>query len=313
MAPFKKKSEPNNSADEKAAPSSSTTDGADDFSARRSSRVAAGRYTADNDTWVEALAVCEIPVKPGYGDKPANNGGSSKKSGGGGLFRKFKSKNNNINDNEDANANNDGNPSSPVGDAELAAASQRLTLRPYFQSQNTNTRVWDEPPSGASNIVYATAEARKMGQAQLEEMRATYAHAAVHRRQEREEKKARKAAAAALEQSKNGGSTKKLVPKVFRQTSNASTADASQSSTTSLLGNSHSSSRRVKGSLVLADEGGRKGIPKSILEESKELAGVNKDNSKRAYEADLQKAMLMSMGIGGGSVMGVGDNKHRRS
>lgn len=45
---------------------------------------------------------------------------------------------------------------SVLDEADVAAASQRLTLRPYFQSQNTRQRVWDEPPSGASNIVYAT-------------------------------------------------------------------------------------------------------------------------------------------------------------
>ena len=45
------------------------------------------------------------------------------------------------------------------------------------------------------------------------------------------------------------------------------------------------------------------------MEESKELAGDIKSN----YEADLQRAMLMSMGVGGGSVMGVGDTSHGRS
>ena len=52
------------------------------------------------------------------------------------------------------------------------------------------------------------------------------------------------------------------------------------------------------------------GIPKSILDESNELAGAT---DAKDYEADLQRAMLMSMGIGGGSIMGVGDYKNRSS
>ena len=144
-----------------------------------------------------------------------------------------------------------------------------------------------------------------MAQAQLEEMKSTYAHAAVRRRQEREEGKAMKAA---LGESKpSSGGSGKLIPKVFKRSSSASAAEDQSSS---LLGNhSKSGSRRIKGTLVLSDEGGRRGIPKSVIQESKELAGVME--SKNSYEEDLQKAMLMSMGIGGGSVMGVGDNKPR--
>lgn len=52
------------------------------------------------------------------------------------------------------------------------------------------------------------------------------------------------------------------------------------------------------------------GIPKSILDESNELADAT---DAKDYEADLQRAMLMSMGIGGGSIMGVGDYKNRSS
>ena len=52
------------------------------------------------------------------------------------------------------------------------------------------------------------------------------------------------------------------------------------------------------------------GIPESILDESNELADAT---DAKDYEADLQRAMLMSMGIGGGSIMGVGDYKHRSS
>eukprot|EP00573_Skeletonema_grethae_P011099 CAMPEP_0201698366 /NCGR_PEP_ID=MMETSP0578-20130828/18727_1 /ASSEMBLY_ACC=CAM_ASM_000663 /TAXON_ID=267565 /ORGANISM="Skeletonema grethea, Strain CCMP 1804" /LENGTH=200 /DNA_ID=CAMNT_0048184879 /DNA_START=76 /DNA_END=675 /DNA_ORIENTATION=+ len=156
-------------------PSSSNTT-TDDFSARRSARVAVGEYAADNDTWVEALAVCELPQR-------ANSSGSSNGSGGGRrLLSKFKSSSSKDKKKQEGDDTNKG-----TDDEDLASASQRLTLRPYFQSTNTGQRVWDEPPSGASTILYATSEAKKMAQAQLEEMRNTYASAAVRRRLEREE------------------------------------------------------------------------------------------------------------------------------
>ena len=128
MAPFKKSI--SNSGGNSNTKASSSSDG-DDFNARRSSRVAAGRYEADNNNWTEALAVCEIPIKPGYGDKPASSSSSNdKKNGGGGILRKFKSSISNSSDSKDEELQ------SPI-EADIAAASQRLTLRPYFQSQNT--------------------------------------------------------------------------------------------------------------------------------------------------------------------------------
>ena len=131
MAPFKK-SISNSGGNSNTKASLSSSDG-DDFNARRSSRVAAGRYEADNDNWTEALAVCEIPIKPGYGDKPASSSSNNdKKNGGsGGILRKFKSSISNSGDSKDEEL-----LQSPI-EADIAAASQRLTLRPYFQSQNT--------------------------------------------------------------------------------------------------------------------------------------------------------------------------------
>ena len=310
-----------NNETRRPSPSSSTlqqhhlTDEApsDDFFARRSPRVAAGRFVADNDTWVEALAVCELP---------SNNrrGGDSSKRGGG-LLSKFKSKSNHSSSNSNANnenkftANihhNDMNLTSTT-EVELAQAAQRLTLRPYFQSQNTGQRVWDEPPSGASKIVYATAEARKMAQAQLEEMRATYAYDAMARRAEKEEKETLKGRMKRMERENSGGKGGlSLLKRNFRVSGStslsgnaAATADvgAQSSSSTPLVASSNSdnaadafndSDNRQKARNL------QSGIPSSILIESASLAN---DGS---YERDLQIAMLMSMGIGGGSVMGVG-------
>lgn len=308
MAPFGK-TPPSTPSSSSRAPAAAPA--VDDFSARRSARVSARAYAPDGDTWVEALAVCEIPVRPGYGDDGAA-AASSRRPRGGGLFRKFKSKKDVGRDGEE-DAGGAADPSG--GEADVAAASQRLTLRPYFQSQNTGNRVWDEPPSGASEILYATPEARRMARAQLEEMKSTYAAAAVKRRKEREERKAAEEATAGRSRSGSGiGTGSKLIPKSFRRAASASAASDGQSS--SLLGSHKKSGGRIKGSLMLSDEGGRKGIPNSILQESKELAGVDAAEEKRrakelksSYERDLQQAMLMSMGVGGGSVMGVGDHR----
>jgi len=44
------------------------------------------------------------------------------------------------------------------------------TIRTYFQSQTTGSKVWDEPPSGASNIMYASTETRNMAELQVKRL-----------------------------------------------------------------------------------------------------------------------------------------------
>ncbi|KAL3777259.1 hypothetical protein HJC23_005766 [Cyclotella cryptica] len=253
----------------------------DDFSARRSARVSSGRYVADNDTWVEALAVCEMTND----SKKASNS----VKGGTGLLKKLKSKSNT----GSSETLHDGSNLQQQQDAEMVIAAQRLALRPYFQSQNTGQRVWDEPPSGASNIVYASSEARKMAQAQLEEMRATYAHAAVLRRSERDEPVSNKNL---NEVDKTSGGRRLALPRLFKKTSKLSHETEGQPFSTALVASSNSVANAA-----VRSSAARTGIPMSILEESVNLA------SESSYEHDLQMAMMLSMGIGRGSVMGVGD------
>ncbi|CAJ1969742.1 unnamed protein product [Cylindrotheca closterium] len=45
-----------------------------------------------------------------------------------------------------------------------------LVIRSYYQNSRTNERVWDEPPSGATNIIPANEEVRRMANLQLEEL-----------------------------------------------------------------------------------------------------------------------------------------------
>lgn len=158
-------------------------------------------------------------------------------------------------------------------------------------------------------------------QAQLEEMRSTYAQAAVKRRVHRQEKRELKET---LSESKkllgetpdsNQSKLSAVIPKVFKRGS--STKDKTDKV-------------NVKGTLVLSDEGGRSGIPKSVLEESKKLAGLptgdshEKGSSKtksheprNKYEADMQKAMLLSIktsqndGIGGDAVDDITIEQHQ--
>ena len=46
-----------------------------------------------------------------------------------------------------------------------------LCIRSYYTNRRTDQRVWDEPPSGASNIKEASEEMRKMAKVQLSEMK----------------------------------------------------------------------------------------------------------------------------------------------
>ena len=95
-----------------------------------------------------------------------------------------------------------------------------------------------------------------------------------------------------------------MMPRSFRRTSASGSAmDANQSSS-SLLGDDDDRDNGRRSSMASDERGG---LPRSILDESREMAGAI---NARAYEADLERAMRMSMGIGGGSVMGVGDNRH---
>lgn len=44
---------------------------------------------------------------------------------------------------------------------------EELQLRSFFQSEQTGQRTWDEPPSGASCIVYVSDEAKQMAMLQM--------------------------------------------------------------------------------------------------------------------------------------------------
>ena len=303
-----------------------TTTITDDFSARRSARVAVGEYAADNDTWVEALAVCELPPKAG-------KKGRRSKSKHSGIFHwknKTKKKNDEMEDSSSANnttnGNNNNNNNNVYTEEDLATVSQRLILRPYFQSQNTGQRVWDEPPSGASTILYATLEARKMAEAQLEEMRMTYAGTAVRRRLEREERDEDELGGNGGSGSSNSGGwklsrlfQKKSLEDVNRGTNNDVAVNSINSDgeyddalllSSQTNDNNHNrksnsnSSANNNNSNSNSNNRDRNGIPLSILQESKEMA---RSDRRSKYEEELQMAMMLSMNTGGGSVMGVGD------
>jgi hypothetical protein len=48
-----------------------------------------------------------------------------------------------------------------------------LVVRSYFRNERTQERVWDEPPSGASKIHFATADQRSKAQGQMRELQTT--------------------------------------------------------------------------------------------------------------------------------------------
>lgn len=49
----------------------------------------------------------------------------------------------------------------------------KLTIRSYYRNQQTQQKVWDEPPSGASEIIFASSEQRKKADLQKREMQLT--------------------------------------------------------------------------------------------------------------------------------------------
>ena len=110
------------------------------YAAKRSGRVSANKYVPDGDTWYENIAVVEIPVSALEG----NNGSKSKRGD-----KKKKSVN-------------------KEKDKEF-----ELIIRSYFQSQLTGHRVWDEPPSGASNIQFASEETKRMAELQVRDLQVT--------------------------------------------------------------------------------------------------------------------------------------------
>jgi len=52
----------------------------------------------------------------------------------------------------------------------------KLVIRSYYQSSRSGKRVWDEPPSGASNIRPAPEEMRRMAKLQLTELQVATGH-----------------------------------------------------------------------------------------------------------------------------------------
>lgn len=49
----------------------------------------------------------------------------------------------------------------------------KITIRSYYRNQVTQEKVWDEPPSGASEILFASSDQRKKADLQKQEMQLT--------------------------------------------------------------------------------------------------------------------------------------------
>lgn len=104
---------------------------------------------ADGDTWQEYIAVSE------KAQTTSSNG--STRGGALSFFGKKKKKKNGSSSNSTSTNTNE-------------RSSSKLVLRSYYQNQRTGKKVWDEPPSGASRIVPATEEMRRMAELQLDEL-----------------------------------------------------------------------------------------------------------------------------------------------
>jgi hypothetical protein len=65
----------------------------------------------------------------------------------------------------------------------------KMIIRSYYSNQRTGERVWDEPPSGASRVMPATEEMRKMAEVQLQEMQITFGGVASEQPESKEKPK----------------------------------------------------------------------------------------------------------------------------
>lgn len=65
----------------------------------------------------------------------------------------------------------------------------KMTIRSYYSNQRSGERVWDEPPSGASRVLPATEEMRKMAEIQLQEMQISFGGIAEPESKEKPKKK----------------------------------------------------------------------------------------------------------------------------
>jgi hypothetical protein len=137
--------------------SATATNSGEEFDARPAVTLKLGKkrtdelIIADGDTWDEYLAVCE----------KADTRASTTTSGGGALsfFGKKKKKN-----------GNSSKKDSTSSSSNATTNNNNLTIRSYFQNRRTGKKVWDEPPSGASKIVPASEEMRRMAAIQLDEL-----------------------------------------------------------------------------------------------------------------------------------------------
>lgn len=57
-----------------------------------------------------------------------------------------------------------------VGAAGVVNNSESLVIRSYYVNQRTGQHVWDEPPSGASKVLPATEDMRRLAQLQMHDM-----------------------------------------------------------------------------------------------------------------------------------------------
>jgi hypothetical protein len=155
-----------------------------EFAARRSGRVSTGKFAADHDTWQENLAVVEQPRSSPTGSEGGRGGGG----GGGGWTRRslpripLRGERSSLFSRSEASAAASARVEEDADRAAAAAAAAEeeeeeeegaapaLALRSYFQSGRTGQRVWDEPPSGASNVVFATEEVRRMAEVQMRDL-----------------------------------------------------------------------------------------------------------------------------------------------
>lgn len=91
----------------------------------------------------------------------------------------------------------------------------QLQIRSFFESKGSGTKVWDEPPSGAKNVVWASEEAKSMAEVQMKDLKVMESGGIANAR---EENRTLELAPETMEKAKSKKTWRNKISKIVRDT-----------------------------------------------------------------------------------------------
>ena len=91
----------------------------------------------------------------------------------------------------------------------------QLQIRSFFESKGSGTKVWDEPPSGAKNVVWASEEAKSMAEVQMKDLKVMESGGIANAR---EENRTLELAPETMEKAKSKKTWRNKIGKIVRDT-----------------------------------------------------------------------------------------------